>query len=63
MIMKELSLDEAMPDSARPHSVLLASVPRLEWGFVGGTEAIPEHPSLESSVTYNRGILTHLTGL
>jgi hypothetical protein len=56
-ITKELSLDEAMPDSARPHSVLLASVPGLELGFVGGTETIPEHPSIEPSVTYNRGIL------
>ena len=63
---KEFSLDEAVPQPNRPHSVMISSGPglrsgELEWTFAGGTETIPEHPSSVDSHSYSRGnVMTSL---
>ena len=53
---KELSLDEAVLNSTRPHSVMASSALRpggLEWE--NGVEVIAEEEPSTDSTTYNRG--------
>ena len=57
---KAFSLDEAVPQPNRPHSVMISAGPglrsgELEWTFTGDTETIPEHPSSVDSHSYSRG--------